>query len=194
MEMKDTIRRLVGDTVETQRKLLSPEYVDVLERIARLIVQVYKSNCKLIIFGNGGSACDAQHFAAELVVRFEKNRAALPAIALTANVANLTAIGNDFDFDDIFSRQVAALCQAGDLVIGISTSGNSRNVIKGVEQAHRQKAVTVGFTGIKGGKIKDKLDICFCAPSTVTARVQECHILAIHLLCSLVEDALFGEK
>jgi len=194
MEMKDTIRRLVGDTVETQRKLLSPEYVDVLERIARLIVQVYKSNCKLIIFGNGGSACDAQHFAAELVVRFEKNRAALPAIALTANVANLTAIGNDFDFDDIFSRQVSALCQAGDLVIGISTSGNSRNVIKGVEQAHRQKAVTVGFTGIKGGKIKDKLDICFCAPSTVTARVQECHILAIHLLCSLVEDALFGEK
>jgi D-sedoheptulose 7-phosphate isomerase len=194
MEMKDTIRQLISGSIDAKQRLLDPEYPALFEQIARLIVQVYRSNRKLIIFGNGGSACDAQHFAAELVVRFEKNRAALPAIALTANVAALTAIGNDYDFDSIFSRQVEALCQAGDLVIGISTSGNSSNVIKGLAQAREQKAVTVGFTGSTGGKLKAAADICFCAPSLVTARIQECHLLAIHILCSLTEEALFGEK
>jgi D-sedoheptulose 7-phosphate isomerase len=161
MEMKDSIRRLIGDSIAAKQQLLEPEQVETLERIARLIVQVYKSNRKLLIFGNGGSACDAQHFAAELVVRFTRNRAALPALALTANTANLTAAGNDFDFSDIFSRQVEAFCQAGDLAIGISTSGTSANVVKGLEQARRQQAVTVGFSGSTGGRLKDVTDICF---------------------------------
>jgi D-sedoheptulose 7-phosphate isomerase len=192
--MKDIIRKLINESIEAKQRLLSPEHLSMLEQIARLLVQVYRTNRKVIIFGNGGSASDAQHFAAELVVRFQKNRAALPAVALTANTAVLTAVGNDFDFNDGFSRQIEALCQPGDAVIGISTSGTSKNILKGLEQARQQKAVTVGFTGAKGEKMQEHSDICWMAPSPVTARIQECHILAIHIICTLVEDALFGEK
>lgn len=192
--MNTTIRRLIEDSIKAKQQLLEPAYIGTLEKIGQAIVDAYRNDRKVLVFGNGGSAADAQHFAAELVCRFQKNRAALPALALTANIANLTAIGNDFNFDDIFSRQLEAFCRPGDVVIAISTSGNSPNVLKALEEARRKKAITVGFTGGTGGKMNDKLDISFCAPSTVTARIQECHLLAIHILCSLVEDALFGEK
>lgn len=192
--MQEKIRNLIQESIDVKQSLLAQEQIDVLEKIAKLIIQAYNTNKKLIVFGNGGSASDAQHLAAELVCRFEKNRAALPAIALTANASVLTATGNDFGFDDVFKRQVEALCQPADVVLGISTSGNSENVIKAIETAQKIKAVTIGFTGAKGGRLKDKVDVCFCAPSQVTGRIQECHIMAIHILCSLAEDALFEEK
>ncbi len=126
--------------------------------------------------------------------RFEVNRRALPAIALTTDTSLITAAGNDFGFENIFSRQVEAHANQGDVVIGITTSGGSPNVIKALEQAKKQNAVTIGFTGNKESKIKEITDICFCAPSSVTARIQECHGLAIHVICSLIEGAMFGKK
>ena len=192
--MQEKIKKLIKESIEAKEKLLAPEQIAVLEKIGSLFVSAYRSGNKIIAFGNGGSAGDAQHLVAELVVRFEKNRKALPALALTTNTSNLTAIGNDFSYEDIFSRQVEAFAQPGDIIVGISTSGKSSNVLKALELARKQKAVTVGFTGGSGGMMKDNTDACFIAPSPVTARIQECHILAVHILCSIVEEKLFAEK
>jgi D-sedoheptulose 7-phosphate isomerase len=192
--MKEKIQQLIQSSIDAKKKLLEPEQLRVLEAVAAEVIRAYRSCNKVLVFGNGGSAGDAQHLETELVCRFEKNRMALPALALTVNTSNLTAIGNDFAFEDVFSRQVEAWARPGDVVIGISTSGNSPNVLKGITKARELKAFTIGFTGQAGGKLKDAADLCFCAPSPVTARIQECHILAIHVLCSLVEEALFGAK
>ena len=192
--MKELIKKLVSENVSCNEKLLDNGQLAMIEEIAGLIIETYTYGKKVITMGNGGSAADAQHFAAELVCRFEKNRTALPAIALPANTSSITAIGNDYSFEDIFSRQLEAFANEGDLVIGISTSGNSPNVLKGMEMAAERKARTVGLTGQHGGKLKGKVDKCFCAPATVTARIQECHVLVIHILCKLVEEALFAEK
>ena len=192
--MKDKITRLITDSIETKKKLLEPEQVKTIESICEAIINAYKNCKKVIVFGNGGSASDALHFAGEFVSRFEKDRMALPAIALSENVSTITSIGNDYSYEEIFSRQVEAFVQPGDVVIGISTSGNSPNVIRGLSAAKQHKAVTIGFTGSKESKIKSVCDVCFCAPSPVTARIQECHILAIHIICGMVEGTLFGEK
>ncbi|MFC1501013.1 SIS domain-containing protein [Elusimicrobiota bacterium] len=188
------IKSLIEEHIKVSEKLLDEKTLLLIEDIADIMVDTYKNGNKVIVFGNGGSAADAQHFVAELVCRFEKNRSALPAIALTTNTSTLTAIGNDFSFDDVFSRQIAAFAKENDLVIGISTSGNSPNVLKAIDEANLLKARTIGFSGEKGAKLKDKVDKCFCAPSTATGRIQECHILVIHILCRLVENALFAEK
>jgi D-sedoheptulose 7-phosphate isomerase len=190
-EMKTTIQKLIADSITVHEQLCAPEYVDLLAAIAVRMIAAYRAGKKVVLFGNGGSASDAQHFAAELVVRFEKNRASLPALALTANSSTLTAAGNDFGYEDVFSRQVEAFADEGDIVVGISTSGNSPNVLKAFIAAKAKKAVTIAFTGVNGGKLKAMADICFCAPSTVTGRIQECHILAVHILSKLVEDGLF---
>jgi D-sedoheptulose 7-phosphate isomerase len=189
--MKEIIRKLTADSIAAHQRLLEDASLAGIEQIAQAVVAAYRAGHKVIVFGNGGSASDAQHLAAELVVRFEKNRAALPALALTTNTATLTATGNDFSFEDIFSRQVEAFAQPGDVVIGISTSGTSPNVVKALDTAKKRGAVTVGFTGENGRKLKERADICFCAPAAVTARIQECHILAVHILATLVEGALF---
>ncbi|MHB9155864.1 MAG: D-sedoheptulose-7-phosphate isomerase [Endomicrobiales bacterium] len=189
--MKEKIRTLIKESIDAKEKLLAPESVDVLAHIAESMLTAYRARGKVLVFGNGGSAADAQHLAAELVVRFEKNRRALPALALSTDTSVLSACGNDFGFEDVFSRQVEAFARPGDVVIGISTSGTSPNVCKALEKARALKAVTVAFTGETGGKLKGQADLCFCAPSKVTARVQECHGLAIHVLCRLVEEALF---
>ncbi len=192
--MKDEIKKLINENVSTNEKLLENGYLATIEEMAQIIINTYSCGKKVIVFGNGGSAADAQHLAAELVCRFEKNRRALPALALNTNTSSITAIGNDYSFEDVFSRQVEGLAEEGDLVIGISTSGNSPNVLKAIDAAKQKKTRTMGLTGIKGGKLKNKADVCFCAPSTVTGRIQECHIFVIHVLCKLVEDALFAEK
>jgi D-sedoheptulose 7-phosphate isomerase len=142
------------------------------------------------LFGNGGSAADAQHLATELVVRYRANRRALPAIALTTDTSALTAIGNDFGFDALFERQVEALCAAGDVAIGISTSGNSENVIRGLVAARARGAVTVGLGGGDGGRLARSVDYAVIVPSTVTARIQEMHILLGHSLCAFLEAQL----
>jgi len=192
--MKEKIERLIRESLETKTKLLEPGNISAIENIARALIEAYRARKKVVVFGNGGSAADAQHLAAELVCRFELNRRALPALALTTDPSVITSAGNDFGFEDIFSRQVEAHVNPGDVAIGITTSGNSPNVIKALAQAKKQKALTVAFTGNRESGIMEQADLCFRAPSAVTARVQECHGLAIHVICSLVEGALFENK
>jgi D-sedoheptulose 7-phosphate isomerase len=161
-----------------------------IEGIARAWIATLRRGGTIHLFGNGGSAADAQHLAAELEGRFMKKRRALPALALTANTSTLTALGNDFGYEQTFARQVEAHVRRGDTVVGISTSGNSPNVLAGIRRAKRAGAVTVGFTNETGGKLRRLADLCLCVPSTDTQRVQECHIAVGHVLCDLVEAAL----
>lgn len=157
------------------------------------VAECLRKGGKVLLFGNGGSAADAQHLAAELVGRYYLNRAALPALALTTDTSVLTAVGNDFGYDQVFVRQVEALGRAGDVAIGISTSGNSTSILRALEKATAQDMVTVGFTGGKGGKLVEKVNIPIVIPSPDTARIQECHITVGHLICELVERELAGE-
>ena len=161
-----------------------------IEDLAKRIIGCLDAGGKVLIFGNGGSAADAQHIAAEFVVRFRRNRRALPAIALTTDTSILTAGANDFGFDTVFARQVEALASPDDIVIGISTSGNSANVLHGLRAAKEKRCVTVAFTGEKDSECLRVADITFRPPSSVTARVQECHMLAAHIICELVEEHL----
>ena len=191
--MKEIIKQLINDSIETKKKLLTEEQIGTIEQISRKMLAAYAVGKKALVFGNGGSASDALHFAGELVSRFQKDRKALPAIALNSNVSILTSIGNDYGYDKLFSRQVEALVGHGDIVIGISTSGKSPNVLAGIETAKKAGAYTIGFSGERG-TLKDITDICFCVPSPVTARIQECHILAIHIICHLIEDYIVEQK
>lgn len=142
---------------------------------------------KILWMGNGGSAADSQHLAAEIVGRFVKERKGLPSIALTTDTSILTAIGNDYGFEHVFSRQIEALCRPNDVVVGISTSGNSPNVVRAIEVAREMGAYTVGFTGEKGGRLAEICDAVFRAPTSKTARIQECHILVGHILCECID-------
>ena len=164
------------------------------DTLASEIIRALRLGKKLWVFGNGGSAADAQHFAAELVGRFEKERPGLPAIALTTDTSILTAIANDYTYDQVFARQVQALVQPGDVVIGISTSGNSRSVIKGLEEAKKRNAWTAALTGVTGGAIKGIVDCCVTVPSQRTAHIQECHIALIHAICACVDEAFMTAK
>jgi D-sedoheptulose 7-phosphate isomerase len=164
------------------------------ERLASEIIRRLRAGKKVLIFGNGGSAADAQHFAAELTGRFEKERPGLSAISLTTDTSVLTAIANDFGYDEVFSRQVQALAQPGDVVIGISTSGNAKSVIKGIEEAKKLKAWTAAFTGQTGGKLKGVPDCCITVPSPRTAHIQECHIALVHAICACVDEAFISAR
>lgn len=163
----------------------------VILAIAERVTQAIHSGNKVLLFGNGGSAADAQHIACELAGKLHRNRPSLPAIALNTNSSSLTAIANDFSFDDVFARQVQGLVKRGDVVIGISTSGSSMNVLSGIQEARRQGAITIAFTGEKG-KLGQLADYALSIPSQDTPRIQEAHITAGHLICYLVEEALFG--
>ncbi|MDO8561317.1 MAG: D-sedoheptulose 7-phosphate isomerase [bacterium] len=166
---------------------LLAEQSPIIEDIANTFIQALQNGGKILLCGNGGSAADAQHVAAELMGRFKLERRAWPAIALTTNSSTVTAIGNDYGFEHVFARQVEALAKKGDVVVGISTSGNSENVLKAIEEGRKRGCTTVGITGKKGGALKTAGDICFCAPSDDTARIQEAHILMWHIVCELVE-------
>jgi len=157
---------------------------------ANIISKSIQNGGKLLVFGNGGSAADAQHIAGELVGRFQKNRQSYPAIALSTDTSIITAIANDFSYDLIFSRQCEALVRENDVVIGISTSGNSMNVIKGLETAKEKNAITVGLLGNDGGKIKDIVDIAIIVKSSITAKIQEGHRAIYHTICEMVENKL----
>jgi len=160
-----------------------------VEAIATRCIESLRSGGKVCFFGNGGSAADAQHFAAEFVVRFTRNRRALPSIAFTTDTSILTACGNDFGYEAIFARQVEGLCQPGDVVVGISTSGTSSNVARGLEAAREMGVTTVAFTGSDPRRCGELADHVLSAPSDVTARIQECHLLGGHIVCDLVEAA-----
>ena len=190
MSMEEAIRQQIEHNISLMRALQSQ--ADMLASIAKLWVEAIKGGGKIILFGNGGSAADAQHIAAELVGKFYLNREPLPAIALTTNTSVLTALGNDLGYESVFARQVRGLTKPGDVVVGLSTSGNSPNVLLAVEEAKRLGAVTVALTGATG-KLKEKTDYVLSLPSTDPARLQEAHITAGHIICYLVERALFGE-
>lgn len=162
-------------------------------RVADVLVDAFKRNNQLYLFGNGGSAADAQHIACELHGKFYKYRNPLPATALTTNTSIITSIANDYSYAEVFSRQVKAMVRRGDVAIGISTSGNSPSVLKAISKAKNLGAITIAMTG-KGGKLRKRAVYVLTVPSGDTPRIQEVHIMLGHMLCSLVEDALFGDK
>jgi D-sedoheptulose 7-phosphate isomerase len=192
MKTKESIQKLISESIETKQKMLDPQHIEYIQSVSDKIAEAYKNNKKTIICGNGGSASDALHFAAEMVCRFEKDRAALPSIALSENVSTITAIGNDYGYEQVFSRQLEAFAMPGDIFIAISTSGNSPNVIKAIESAKKLGIFTIGMTNEDGGKMKSMCDLCYCAPSKITARAQECHILLVHIIARLVEEKVFA--
>ena len=185
------IKKMLKDGINAKESFLSDDSaLAAISEAADMIVSCYKKEGKVLAFGNGGSAADSQHLAAELVVRFERERKALPCIALTTDTSILTAAANDYDFDSVFSRQVEALATATDVVFAISTSGVSPNVMKGVKAARKKGASVVALTGRDGGQLAKEADISIVARCDNTARIQEIHVTVIHILCKLIEDAL----
>jgi D-sedoheptulose 7-phosphate isomerase len=164
-----------------------------IEMVGQRMLACLRSGGKVLWMGNGGSAADSQHLAAELVGRYSRERLGLPSIALTTNTSILTAVGNDYDFESIFARQIQALCNDNDLVVGISTSGQSINVLRGIESARRIGAFTVGFCGGSGGPLAQTADVALIVPSQVTARIQEAHILIGHIICEWLDTQLAEE-
>jgi D-sedoheptulose 7-phosphate isomerase len=191
-EFEAVAQQRVRESTGLLARLEEPEAVAALAAVARAVGDSYRGGGKLLLFGNGGSAAGAQHIAAEFVGRFLLERPAMPALALTTNTSALTALANDYAFELIFARQVEAFGQAGDVALGISTSGNSPNVIEGVRAARRAGLVTVGLTGRSGNALAEEVDHCLRAPSDETPRIQEAHVLMAHVVCELVEDDLHG--
>lgn len=186
------IKKIFLESIEAKKKFLSEENMKKLELIAKLILSSFKKGGKILICGNGGSASDSAHFAAELVGRFKKERKALPAIALTTDTSILTAISNDYSFKKIFLRQVEAIGKKDDTLIVISTSGNSENILEALKAAKKIKIKTVGFLGKDGGAAKNFSDVYFIVNSNSAARAQEIHITAIHALAEIIENEIFG--
>ena len=188
--MKQQVIQAFEDSVAVKRAFVEG-HADRVVEVATRIAHSLKDGRKVLLFGNGGSATDASHIAAEFVGRYHRDRAPLPALALTADMACLTCISNDYDYSEVFARQVRAHGQRGDVAIAISTSGNSTNVLKGVEAAREAGLMTVGWTGGTGGKLAGLVEYGFVVPSPVTARIQESHITLGHVLCELIEACLF---
>ena len=192
-------RKRVSQSIEAsiavkQLLLNNAEVLSTVSKVSEIMVEALIRGNKPILFGNGGSAADAQHIAAEFVGRFAFDRPALPALALSVNTSCVTAIGNDYGFDVIFARQIEALGRPGDVAIGISTSGNSPNVLSAVAVARKMGLHTVALTGAAGGVLKAAVDHCICVPTNATPRIQECHILIGHIISELVEETIFCEK
>jgi D-sedoheptulose 7-phosphate isomerase len=191
----DFARQQIDASMAVKRALLDDTaLLQAAEESAHAIIRSLQSGGKVLLFGNGGSAADAQHIAAELVGRYKLERRGLPAIALTVDTSALTAIANDYGFERVYARQVEALGQTGDVAIGISTSGNSPNIVRGLETARVKGLVTIGMTGASGGQMKSLVDFCLQVRADQTARIQECHILLGHILCDFVEQQLFGAR
>lgn len=189
--MKAIIAQRIMESIEVKTKLLENEdLITMLEDVADIIVSSLKQGGKLVLCGNGGSASDALHFAGEIVGRFQKERDPWPAVVLHADVASLTAIANDYSYVDTFAREAKAFTRKEDVFVGISTSGNSENVFRAINVAKEAGAVTVAFLGKDGGIIKGIADYPLVVPCSVTARIQECHIMLIHILCEMIEEKM----
>jgi len=188
--MKEKILKAFKESTSVKERFAN-ENLDTLTEVSQLLADSFSSGGKLILFGNGGSSTDASHIAAEFVGRFKRERPPLPAISLNTDTAVLTCIANDYDFSQVFARQIKALACENDVVIAISTSGNSPNVIKAVDAAKKMKLKTVALTGEKGDKLASKTDYVLAVPSVNTARIQETHITIGHVLCQMVEELLF---
>ncbi len=193
--MKNYIQDQIKKSYETKQAIYeNEELLEKIEAVAKLCVKLYKeSDKKTILAGNGGSAADAQHIAAELVGRYGFDRPSIPSLALTTDTSNLTAIGNDYGYDQVFSRQLAGMGQKGDIFFGISTSGNSQNIINAFEVAKEKGITTVALVGRDGGKMGAMADIALIVPSDSTPRIQESHILIGHIICDIIEKEVFGD-
>jgi D-sedoheptulose 7-phosphate isomerase len=191
MKPVDIVRMRLRESSDLKAKMI-PD-AQLVAKVAVIIAKAFRTRHQVLLFGNGGSAADAQHIAAELTGRFAKDRDPLPAIALTTNTSSLTAIANDYDFDEVFARMVRAHARRGDIVIGISTSGSSENVIRGVKAGKAARAFTIALCG-QGGRLKDVADLTLSVPSKETPRIQEAHITLGHIICELVEADLFGGR
>jgi D-sedoheptulose 7-phosphate isomerase len=190
-DFKRTISAQLKDSAKTLTACvkLAPE----IDAIAKDLLRAYRNGGKILTFGNGGSSCDAQNFADELVGRYRRNRPPLPALALTVNQGDLTSIANDFGYEEVFARQLRAHARPGDVAIAISTSGNSKNVLKAIAAAKELGVAVIGLSGRTGGKMKRLCDRVVCVPSDSTARVQEAHITVIQIWCGILEDELFPD-
>jgi len=192
--MKDTITQCINDSIET-KKTVRDQLAGEIENSARIMIEALNSGNKVLICGNGGSAADAQHFAAELMVRFETERDALPAVALHCDSSNVTACGNDYGYDKVFERAVSGLGRTGDVLVAISTSGNSPNVMLAVDKAKSLGMKVIGLLGKDGGKMRGQnLDSALIVPSKTTARIQESHIMIIHIWCKLIDQHVNASK
>lgn len=190
--MKDFVLDAFADSARVKQQF-ARDHAERIVRVAALLAAAFRDGHKVLLFGNGGSATDAAHIAAEFVGRYKNDRRPLPAIALATDIAAITCIANDYGYEELFARQVTAHGQKGDVAIAISTSGNSPNVLKGVEAARACGLTTVAWTGGNGGKLAALVDYPFVVPSTVTARIQESHITLGHVLCELAEEQLLGQ-
>lgn len=192
--MKDRIQYLVQSSINVKSKVVADEHIlSQVEQIVQLLVNCFQSGKRVWFCGNGGSAADAQHLAAEFSGRFYKNRKALPAEALHCNTSYLTAVANDYSFNQIYARLVDGICEAGDVLLAFSTSGNSTNIIEALEVARDKGVHAIGFTGSAGGKMTECCDILVKVPSSDTPRIQEVHMLLGHIICELTENLLFPE-
>lgn len=186
--MREDIVKRIEENISVKKSILSDTHlIDAIERAATVVVNAIKNGNKIIFCGNGGSAADSQHLAAELIGKFYFNRRSLPAVSLTVNTSIITAIGNDFGFDKVFARQLEGIGKAGDVLIGLSTSGNSENVVEAFRLAKELGISTVAFTGESGGILRNIADILINVPSSDTPRIQEAHIMVGHIICELVE-------
>lgn len=194
MNANDLIHHHFQQNIQTKQASL-PVLADIIVQAGQTMAQALLNSHKILCCGNGGSAADSQHFSSELLNRFERERPSLPAIALTTDTSTITSIANDYDYKEIFSKQIRALGQEGDVLLAISTSGNSWNIVKAIEAAHEKHMIVVALTGKDGGQMADELhedDIELRVPADVTARIQEVHGLIIHCLCDLIDRELFG--
>ncbi len=191
--MRSRIKKIREKHIEVVNRFFEENY-EKLENIVSKMEATIKEGGKILIAGNGGSTADALHMSAELIGRFYKEREPIPAIALPSNPSILTEIGNDYDFRYVFKRQIEGLGKKGDIFIAISTSGNSENIIEGLKVAKEMGIYTIGLSGESGGKMRDHTDICLCVPSLDTPRIQEVHIMIIHILCEFLEERLYGDK
>jgi D-sedoheptulose 7-phosphate isomerase len=191
--MSGKIKNIIAASIETKQKILNDDaFIHKIENAVTIIVNAFQNGKCVWFCGNGGSAADAQHLAAEFSGRFYLNRKALPSEALHCNTSYLTAVANDYSYDEIYARLVDGIANEGDVLVGLSTSGNSPNIIRAFEVARQKKVITMGFTGAGGGKMKDTSDHLFSVPSTDTPRIQESHIMVGHIICQLVEEKLFA--
>ncbi|MGD0335783.1 MAG: D-sedoheptulose 7-phosphate isomerase [Candidatus Omnitrophota bacterium] len=190
--MRDKIKDILLENIRIKEELLRTS-ITRIKQIADLLIDSLRKGGKIILFGNGGSASDAQHIAAEFIGRFKKDRTALAAIAITTNTSILTSLANDYGYEVVFAKQIEALGQKNDIAIGISTSGKAKNVIAGFKQAKKNGLKTIAFTGGDGGEIAKLADAALIVPSNVTARIQETHITVAHIICEMVEETLCPE-
>lgn len=190
----DAIKQIITDSIAAKQAALENMTAD-LDKACTAMISSLKNGNKVLSCGNGGSAADAQHFSSELLNRFHHDRPGLPAMALTTDSSTLTSIANDYDYSEVFAKQITSLGQAGDILLAISTSGNSANVVRAMEEAHKKGMIVIALTGNKGGEMANKLrdtDIELRVPSDVTARIQEVHLLIIHILCTQIDAEMFG--